>query len=156
VPTIYAALLEAPIGDNDISSLEYAICGAAPMPALIEAFEAKTGLKIVEGYGLTEALASPASIRRRANAAPGRSACACHTSRCASSSSMTPGASCEWLMSTNRNDRHHRAQRAAGYLDPQQNADLWIDIEGSRWLSTGDLGRQDGLGYFWLAGRRRS
>ena len=55
VPTIYAALLEAPIGDNDISSLEYAICGAAPMPAkLIEAFEAKTALKIVEGYGLTE------------------------------------------------------------------------------------------------------
>ena len=43
----------------------------------------------------------------------------------------------------------------AGYLDPQQNKDLWIDIEGSRWLNTGDLGRQDGLGYFWLAGRRK-
>jgi fatty-acyl-CoA synthase len=45
VPTIYAALLDVPIGDNDLSSLEYAGCGAAPMPAkLIEAFEAKTGL----------------------------------------------------------------------------------------------------------------
>jgi hypothetical protein len=43
----------------------------------------------------------------------------------------------------------------AGYLDPQQNKDLWIDIEGSRWLNTGDLGRRDGLGYFWLAGRRK-
>jgi acyl-CoA synthetase (AMP-forming)/AMP-acid ligase II len=27
----------------------------------------------------------------------------------------------------------------AGYLDPQQNADLRIDIEGTRWLNTGDL-----------------
>ncbi len=56
VPTIYAALLEVPVGNRDISSLEFAICGAAPMPvALIKAFEAKTGLKVLEGYGLTEA-----------------------------------------------------------------------------------------------------
>ena len=55
VPTLYAALLETPIGDNDLSSLKFAICGAAPMPsALIRAFEAKTGVKIIEGYGLTE------------------------------------------------------------------------------------------------------
>ena len=48
-------LLETPTGDNDLSSLEFAICGAAPMPAaLICAFEAKTGVKIIEGYGLTE------------------------------------------------------------------------------------------------------
>ena len=56
MPTIYSALLEVPVGDNDISSLEFALCGAAPMPPkLIELFEAKTGLKIAEGYGLTEA-----------------------------------------------------------------------------------------------------
>ena len=55
VPTLYSAVLETPIGDNDLSSLKFAICGAAPMPlALIRAFEANTGLKIVEGYGLTE------------------------------------------------------------------------------------------------------
>ena len=55
VPTLYAALLEIPIGDNNLSSLKFAGCGAAPMPAaLIRAFEAKTGVKILEGYGLTE------------------------------------------------------------------------------------------------------
>ena len=49
------SLLETPIGDNDLSSLKFAFCGAAPMPlALIRAFEANTGLKIIEGYGLTE------------------------------------------------------------------------------------------------------
>ena len=55
VPTLYAALLEIPIGDNNLSSLKFAACGAAPMPAaLIRAFETKTGVAILEGYGLTE------------------------------------------------------------------------------------------------------
>ena len=44
VPTLYSALMQTPIGDNDLSSLRFAICGAAPMPlALIRVFEAKTG-----------------------------------------------------------------------------------------------------------------
>jgi fatty-acyl-CoA synthase len=37
-----------------------------------------------------------------------------------------------------------------GYLDEAQNRDIWPK-EG--WLNTGDLGRQDGDGYFWLTGR---
>jgi len=55
VPTLYAALLQTPSGDHDLSSLKFAVCGAAPMPeALIRAFETRTGVKILEGYGLTE------------------------------------------------------------------------------------------------------
>ncbi len=69
VPTIFSALMNAPISGADISSLEFAICGAAPMPAkLIADFEAKTGLKIIEGYGLTEggcvSFANPSAARR--------------------------------------------------------------------------------------------
>ncbi len=49
-PTLYAALSQTPVGDSDISSLRFAICGAAPMPAaLIRAFEVKTGVKISRG-----------------------------------------------------------------------------------------------------------
>ena len=55
VPTIYSTLLGVPIDGADISSLRYAICGAAPMPPeLIRKFEDATGVKILEGYGLTE------------------------------------------------------------------------------------------------------
>jgi long-chain acyl-CoA synthetase len=56
VPTILAALLYAPGADEaDTSSLEYVICGAAPLSrALFERFESKFGLRILEGYGLTE------------------------------------------------------------------------------------------------------
>lgn len=52
---LYAALLEQPIGDHDLSSLEFGLCGAAPMPPeLMRRFQDSTGLKILEGYGLTE------------------------------------------------------------------------------------------------------
>ena len=70
VPTIYAALLDVPIAGADVSSLRYAICGAAPMPpAVIHRFEQLTGLKLLEGYGLTEATCAtcvnpPAGERR--------------------------------------------------------------------------------------------
>ena len=157
VPTLYAALLETPVGDNDLSSLEFAICGAAPMPAaLIRAFEAKTGVKILEGYGLTEG------------------ACA---------SSLNPPAG-ERLagsiglpipyqrMAAVILDGDGRFQRMAdvdevgviaingpnvfsGYLDPRHNEGVWLDIDGERWLNTGDLGRRDANGYFWLAGRKK-
>ncbi len=157
VPTLYAALLETPVGDNDLSSLEFAICGAAPMPtALIRAFEAKTGVKILEGYGLTEG------------------ACA---------SSVNPPAGERFAgsiglpipyqrMAAVIPDGEGRFQRMAGvdeigviaingpnvfsgYLDPRHNEGVWLDIDGERWLNTGDLGRRDANAYFWLAGRRK-
>jgi long-chain acyl-CoA synthetase len=56
VPTILAALLYAPGADEaDVSSLRYVICGAAPLSRdLFDRFEAKFGVRILEGYGLTE------------------------------------------------------------------------------------------------------
>ena len=55
VPTVYAALLQQPTQGRDLSSLEYGLCGAAPMPVeLMRGFQKRTGLKILEGYGLTE------------------------------------------------------------------------------------------------------
>ena len=83
MPAIFSALLDVPIGGNDISSLDFAICGAAPMPAkLIEVFEAKTGLRIAEGYGLTEGTSSPPSIRPMVKGVPAQSGCVFPTSRC--------------------------------------------------------------------------
>jgi long-chain acyl-CoA synthetase len=56
VPTMYQALLDHPdIGKTDFSSLRVCISGGAPLPAPVKArFEAATGAKLVEGYGLTE------------------------------------------------------------------------------------------------------
>jgi fatty-acyl-CoA synthase len=157
VPTLYSAVLETPIGDNDICSLKFAICGAAPMPvALAHAFEAKTGVKIIEGYGLTEGACvssvNPPEGERR---------------------SGSIGLSIPYQrMAAVVLDADGRYERMAeidevgvivingpnvfsGYLDPRHNNGLWIDIDGERWLDTGDLGRRDANGYFWLAGRKK-
>lgn len=56
VPTMYQALLDHPdLGKTDFSSLRVCISGGAPLAGpLKEQFEAATGARLVEGYGLTE------------------------------------------------------------------------------------------------------
>ncbi|KKW91019.1 MULTISPECIES: long-chain-fatty-acid--CoA ligase [Sphingobium] len=56
VPTMYQALLDHPATPNiDFSSLRLCISGGAPLPLEVkQRFEATTGSKLVEGYGLTE------------------------------------------------------------------------------------------------------
>jgi len=56
VPTMYQALLDHPkLGSSDLSSLKYCISGGAPLPAEVKAkFEAATGARVIEGYGLSE------------------------------------------------------------------------------------------------------
>ncbi len=54
VPTVYSMLAEVPV-NADISSLRVPIVGAAPLPpAVARAFEDRTGVRLCEGYGLTE------------------------------------------------------------------------------------------------------
>jgi long-chain acyl-CoA synthetase len=56
VPTMYQALLDHPkLKGADLSSLKYCISGGAPLPAEVKAkFEAATGARVIEGYGLSE------------------------------------------------------------------------------------------------------
>ena len=67
VPKVYKILLEAKeqIDKNDLSSLQFAICGAAPMPVeTINQFEKEFGVEILEGYGLTEGTVASTLHRR--------------------------------------------------------------------------------------------
>ncbi|GAB7056184.1 MULTISPECIES: long-chain fatty acid--CoA ligase [Paenibacillus] len=55
-PTMYAGLIRHALTGSTLSSLEVCVSGAAPLPAEIQQkFEAMTGARLVEGYGLTEA-----------------------------------------------------------------------------------------------------
>ena len=55
VPTVYSVLADRPV-DADIASLRFAVVGASPLPqAVRDSFESATGIRLVEGYGLTEA-----------------------------------------------------------------------------------------------------
>jgi long-chain acyl-CoA synthetase len=56
VPTMYQALLDHPdIARTDFSTLRACISGGAPLPLQVkQRFEAATGARLIEGYGLTE------------------------------------------------------------------------------------------------------
>jgi long-chain acyl-CoA synthetase len=58
VPTMFIALKEHPAIDKcDLKSLRGIFVGAAPLPlAVMTEFEQRTGAKLIEGYGLTEAV----------------------------------------------------------------------------------------------------
>lgn len=154
VPTIYAALLEVPSQGYDLSSLKYALCGAAPMPVeLIRQFEQRSGVRLIEGYGLTEGTCGSC-----ANPADGE---------------MRPGSIglrmpyCEveikiidedgqFLRNADNNEMGQLCIRGPsvfkGYLKAENNQGIWVDGD---WFKTGDLGRQDADGYFWLTGRSK-
>ncbi|MDR3448577.1 MAG: acyl-CoA synthetase [Alphaproteobacteria bacterium] len=158
VPTLYASLMQTPVGAHDISSLEYGLCGAAPMPVeVFRKFQEVTGLQILEGYGLTEATCvssiNPSQGERRIGSIGLR----------------LPGQAMKAVM---LDDEGHFSRDCAvdevgllaisgpnvfrSYLSVEHNAGLWLDCgDGRRWLNTGDLGRQDADGYFWLTGRKK-
>ncbi|MEM7689172.1 MAG: long-chain fatty acid--CoA ligase [Pseudomonadota bacterium] len=56
VPTMFQAMLDHPdLAKTNLSSLKVCISGGAPMPAQVhDRFEEVTGVRVVEGYGLTE------------------------------------------------------------------------------------------------------
>ncbi|NJN19737.1 MAG: long-chain fatty acid--CoA ligase [Oscillochloris sp.] len=58
VPTMFAALADAPdLERYDLRSLKGIFVGAAPLtPQIKQAFEARSGARMIEGYGLTEAV----------------------------------------------------------------------------------------------------
>jgi fatty-acyl-CoA synthase len=158
VPTLYSSLLQVPIGSHDVSSLEYGLCGAAPMPTeVFRAFEERTGVKILEGYGLTEATCVSSVNPPRGER------------RVGSIGLRVPGQRMKAVVLDARGAcvRDCAVDEVgvvvlsgpnvfAGYRDAAQNEGLWIDCgDGQRWLNTGDLARRDADGYFWLTGRKK-
>lgn len=157
VPTVYAALLQTYLQGRNVSSLRFALCGAAPMPIeLFREFELRTAVKILEGYGLTEgACASsvnPPHGQRRIGSIGIRiayqdmRAIVLDDFGAYLRDAEADEVGLITICGPNLFD---------GYLEAHHNQGLWIDINGQRWLNTGDLGRQDAQGYFWLTGRKK-
>ncbi|WP_137818027.1 acyl-CoA synthetase [Pseudomonas sp. 2FG] len=154
VPTIYAGLLQVPSAGHDLSSLRYALCGAAPMPVeLIRQFEGKTGLKLIEGYGLTEGTCGscgnpPAGERR-----PG--SIGLRMPYCEVKIAVLDEQG-QYLRNAAENEIGTLCLRGItvfnGYLQADKNTGIWVDGD---WFNTGDLGRIDADGYIWLTGRSK-
>ena len=147
VPTIFARLASLSGEQPDTSSLRFAICGAAPMPAeLISQFEQRYGVPVVEGYGQTECTVCCTSNPVHGKRKPGTVG--------------LPLASVDVTVVDDQ-DRPLPAGQAGqvvvrgpnvmrGYLrKPAESAEV---LHGG-WLHTGDVGRFDQDGYLTLVDR---
>lgn len=155
VPTAISALMQRPI-DADISSLKAAVCGSATLPmGLYKKFEDAVGIKILEGYGLTEATClvsiNPLNGERKIG----------------SVGLPVPYAQVRVLECDKDGNLVRECQTGEGgeicisgpgvlagstYLDPSRNEGLFVEND---WLRTGDLGYLDDDGYLTITGRAK-
>jgi acyl-CoA synthetase (AMP-forming)/AMP-acid ligase II len=150
VPTIYTMLANLPAEVTpDTSSVRFAVCGAAPASVeLLNKFESRYGIPIIEGYGLSEgscaSTLNPLNGPRKPGTVglpfPGQ------TIRIvdANGNPVADGESGEVLIQGPNVMR--------GYLNrPEETAKTLVD----GWLHTGDIGRLDEDGYLILVDRAK-
>ncbi|NDW01593.1 acyl-CoA synthetase [Salipiger sp. PrR002] len=153
VPTAVSALMQRKV-DADISTVEYAFSGSAPMPPeLFKRFESAAGVTICEGYGLTEATClvsvnppkgvkkvgsvgfalpyTKVKIVQQTDSGPRECGVDEIGEICVSNPGVIPGGT---------------------YTDTERNDGLYHD---GIYLRTGDLGRLDAEGYLWITGRAK-
>jgi long-chain acyl-CoA synthetase len=151
VPTLYAAINEHPkVGEYDLRSGALCVSGAAPLPReVFERFEALTGGRLVEGYGLTEA--SPLTHctplfgeRRPASIGLPFPDTEARIVDMATGEPVAPGEDGELEV--------RGPQVMLGYWNrPEETAEVFH--EG--WLRTGDVARMDPDGFFHVVDRRK-
>ena len=150
VPTIYTMLANLPAEVTpDTSSVRFAVCGAAPASVeLLDKFESRYGIPIIEGYGLSEgscvSTLNPLNGPRKPGTVglplPGQ------TIRIAdvNGNPVADGEAGEVLIQGPNVMR--------GYLNrPDETARTLVD----GWLHTGDIGRLDEDGYLVLVDRAK-
>ena len=154
VPTAASALMQRPVG-SDVSSLKYALCGSAPLPVeLFKRFEAATGVKILEGYGMTEATCivsfNPLGGERKIGSV-GLPVPYTDVKILDCESDGTVRREC----TTGEIGEICIAGPAVfpGYTDEARNEGLFA--EPGHYMRSGDLGRIDADGYVWITGRAK-
>ena len=154
VPTVYSVLAQIPV-DAEISSLKLPIVGAAPLPpAVRDAFEARTGVALCEGYGLTEgtcasALSWPQALRPGTvgQRLPYQEARTVAIDEATGSWTFLPEDEVGTLVLRGPNI-------FVGYLGPGREVHAGGKIRDG-WLDTGDLASVDGDGFVRLVGRAK-
>jgi long-chain acyl-CoA synthetase len=150
VPTVYSILLNLPEREKyDLSNLRLCICGAAPMPVeLFHQFEKAFNTVIIEGYGLSEgtcaSTANPVNGERKIG-------------------SIGLALSGQEIKIFDDQDKEvgigevgeiviRGSNVMLGYY---KNEQATAETLRSGWLHTGDLGKVDSEGYFYIVGRKK-
>jgi len=154
VPTVLSVLLDTPVGNSNISSLKYAICGAAPLSVeLFKKFEAHSGIKIIEGYGLTEGAVASALNPKNGVRKIGSVGIRMPYQQIKTIVMNEDG---QFLRNAGIDEIGTVAIKGPnvfkGYVEEVHNRGIWLD---DGFFNTGDLGRIDKDGYVWLTGRKK-
>lgn len=152
IPTMVIDLLGSPhFGSYDFSSLAYIGGGGAAMPqAVAQRLLEQFGLRYVEGYGLTETAAPshtnpPDAPKQQCLGVPFLS-CDARVIDPETLRELPPGEQGEIIV--------HGPMVFEGYWKrPEATQAAFIEFEGKRFFRTGDLGRTDEDGYFFLTDR---
>jgi fatty-acyl-CoA synthase len=152
IPTMVIDLLASPNFDQyDLSSLVHIGGGGAAMPqAVAQRLLEQFGLRYVEGYGLTETAAPshsnpPDNPKQQCLGIPFMS-CDARVVDPETLQEVPVGEQGEIII--------HGPMVFAGYWKrPEATAAAFIEFEGKRFFRSGDLGRVDEDGYFFLTDR---
>lgn len=152
IPTMVIDLLGSPnFGSYDLSSLAYIGGGGAAMPqAVAQRLYDLFQLRYVEGYGLTETAAPshtnpPDAPKQQCLGVPFLS-CDARVVDPETLRELPPGESGEILI--------HGPMVFDGYWKrPDATAEAFVMLDGKRFFRSGDLGRMDEDGYFFMTDR---
>ncbi len=156
VPTMFQALLDDPrLEGTDMSSLRVCISGGAPLPLTVkEKFEALTGVRLCEGYGLTECSGVASANAYEGVDRPGTIGQPVPATRFAlvdkedCTRLVPPGEAGELVIAG--------PQIMQGYWNrPDADETAFTDVAGTRWLRTGDVGVLEADGYVRIVDRMK-
>jgi long-chain acyl-CoA synthetase len=152
VPALYSAVLNHPSGDRvDLTSIRVCFSGAAPLPVeVMEKFEARTGARIAEAYGMTET-ASVTHVNPRRGVRK-------------SGSIGVPIVGTDARIVDVETGKRDLPVGEVGELivkGPQVMQGYWNrpeetdEVLHDGWLCTGDIARMDADGYFYIEDRKK-
>ncbi len=152
VPTMVVDLLSHPEAlKRDVSSLKWIFGGGAAMPeAIAQKLRDTCGVDYIEGYGMTE------TISQTHMNPPGRPKKQCLGIPCFDTESLVvePGTATILPPGEQGEIVVRGPQMLVGYWKNEKAyRESWIDIGGKAYFRTGDLGRVDEDGYFYISDR---